>query len=325
MNRLRLSAAFALLSACMAAALAASPAPAASGPADAAPVSAFVLPDTTVHVLHAPALHRDYEVDVALPASYATSPERKYPVVYVLDAPYGFPVTQAIAGRITRHSHEMPEFILVGLGYARGDEAQASRRRDYTPVQPSPRDMPNANPSGKPAVFGESAAYRRFLADVVKPFLASHYRVDPSRAVLAGHSYGGLFAADVLANEPGLFSGYVLGSPSLWFGDRLFITREGTAPKSSDDPRAHRHAAVYLGVGGYEAIAPKKAADRRRYNEDTDMVADMKTYAAALKAHGGDGLRLKSEVIDGEDHLTVGPILLTHGLMFVLGQSGNGG
>ena len=49
--------------------------------------TAYALPDTAVHVLRASRLQRDYELYVALPKSYAKTPGRSYPVVFVTDAP----------------------------------------------------------------------------------------------------------------------------------------------------------------------------------------------------------------------------------------------
>jgi hypothetical protein len=97
----------------------------------------YALKDTEVQTLHAAHLGRDYELFVSLPASYAAG-SRSYPVVFVTDAPYAFPLTRAIEARVTGHSQELPEFILVGLGYGKGDTPEYSRRRDYTTPASAP-------------------------------------------------------------------------------------------------------------------------------------------------------------------------------------------
>ncbi|HSI48048.1 MAG TPA: alpha/beta hydrolase-fold protein [Ideonella sp.] len=282
--------------------------------ADAAP--AYALPDTAVHLLHAARLNRDYELYVSLPKSYASAAGRSYPVVFVTDAPYAFPVTRAIAARVGGHGPALPEFILVGLGYGKGDTPEFSRRRDYTPSANRGAELVSDMPGRAPA-FGEAAGYRRFLADEVFPFIASHYRADMTRKVFAGHSYGGLLGADMLTSEPGLFQAYVLGSPSLWFDHRWLMNREKAWALGSSTPGPR--ADVYLGAGEYEARAPKGARDKSRYASEGDMVADVRAFAAALNAHQRDGLRLRTDVITGEDHLTVAPILITRGLVWALG------
>ncbi|WP_374563661.1 alpha/beta hydrolase [Ideonella sp.] len=277
--------------------------------------AAYALPDTAVHLLHASRLQRDYELYVALPKSYATTPGRSYPVVFVTDAPYAFPLTRAIAARVGGHSDDLPEFILVGLGYAKGDTPEFSRRRDYTPTPNGGAKVVSDMP-GRAPVFGEAAGFRRFIADEVFAFIAAHYRADLSRKVFAGHSYGALLGADVLTHEPGLFQGYVLGSPSLWFDHHALFARQ---KDWALDTKAPLRADVYLGVGEYEGRAPKGAKDPSRYAHEVDMVADMRAFASALQARPTPGLRLRADVIAGEDHLTVAPILITRGLKWALG------
>lgn len=281
-----------------------------------APPAPYVLKDTEVHVVHAARLGRDYEIDVALPPSYASSPGRRYPVVFTTDAPYAFPLTRAIAARVGGHGPALPEFILVGLGYAVGDTPGFSRRRDYTPSAHGEADARSDMPGRAPA-FGEAEGYRRFVADELFPWIAAHYRADMDRRVFAGHSYGSLWGAHVLATAPGMFQGYVLGSPSLWFDHGLSFAREKAAGAGRTDLRAQ----VYIGVGGYETPAPRGAPDAARYERpgDYDMVGDARAYARALASHRWPGLRLRTDVIAGEDHLTVAPILITRGLEWILG------
>ncbi|MFL6695858.1 MAG: alpha/beta hydrolase [Vitreoscilla sp.] len=268
--------------------------------------------DTEVHVLHAPPLGRDYEVYVSLPPSYGGG-QRSYPVVFVTDAPYAFPVTRAIEARIAGHSKELPEFILVGLGYAKGDTGEYSRRRDYTPSAHGDRGATSDMP-GRPVVYGEAEGYRRFVADQVFPFIASHYRADMTHKVFAGHSYGSLFGAYVMLATPEMFDGYVLGSPSLWFDQRLLFARERTFAAAHKDLAAR----VYLGAGEFETLSPKGRPHDPRYNTDEDMVADTQAFARALASHRYPGLRLRTEVVAGEDHLTVAPALITRGLLWTL-------
>jgi len=279
------------------------------------PPPVYTLSGTEVHVLHAERLKRDYELYVALPKSYATAPTRRYPVVFVTDAPYAFPLTRAIAARVGGHSNELPEFILVGLGYAKGDTPEFSRRRDYTPTANRDADVTSDMPGRTPA-FGEAAGYRRFVAEQVFPFLETRYRADMSRKVFAGHSYGALFGADVLTTEPTLFQAYVLGSPSLWFDHRALMARQGGWFNAVSSPW---QADVYLGVGAYEGRAPKGTKEAARYATEGDMVGDMQRFASALQARRARQLRLRAEVIPGEDHLTVAPILITRGLKWALG------
>lgn len=275
----------------------------------------YVLPNTEVQQLHAANLNRDYELFVSLPQSYGVG-HQNYPVVFVTDAPYTFPLTASIGPFMARHSKELPEFIVIGLSYAKGDTGEFSRRRDYTPSPRSGNNLGSDMP-GRTPVFGEAEGYRQFLANDVLPFVASHYRADMSRKVLAGHSYGSLFGTYVLMTEPSMFEGYVLSSPSLWFDDHLLFARE----RAYAATHKNLSATVYISAGSFEGTAPKKRAHDPRYSTDGDMVADTTAFARALASRHYPGLHLRSEIIADENHLTVAPITLTHGLLWTLGSS----
>lgn len=277
--------------------------------------SPYILENTEVQDIHAAHLNRDYQLYISLPNSYRSG-NKTYPVVFVTDAPYAFPLTRAIEARITGHSKELREFILVGLSYAKGDTAEYSRRRDYTPSANGEKDATSDMPGRKPA-FGEAEGYRRFLADEVFPLIAAHYRADMQHKIFVGHSYGSLFGTYVMLTSPEMFDGYVLGSPSLWFDDHLLMKREREFAATHKDLQAR----VYIGAGAFEGAAPKGKEHDKRYSTDGNMVTDAKAFSSALASHHYAGLHLQSEIIPDEDHLTVAPTLMTHGLLWTLGPA----
>ena len=275
---------------------------AAAAATDAPP---YQLDATEVRDVPAPALRRDYQLFVALPDSYGTG-ARRYPVLFVTDANYAFPIVRGIAQRLHRHAG-MEEAIVVGLSYARGDSGVHSRRRDYTPTVPRNHtyrpDMP-----GRAPAFGEAAAYGRYLTGTVLPFVAKHYRADLQRTVFIGHSYGSLLGLQVMFDQPGAFQHFILGSPSLWFDRGVMFGREQAyAAGHKDLP-----GSVYVGIGSTETLAPGKQRDRS--GENTDMLADARDFQRALAGRRYPGLALRLEVFPGEDHASVFPFLLTHGL-----------
>ena len=68
--------------------------------------------------------------------------------------------------------------------------------------------------------------------------------------VLMGHSFGGTFTLYALFTEPGLFSGYVAGSPSVVFGDDFAFKQEAEYASSHKDLPVR----LYLFVGGSEDL-----------------------------------------------------------------------
>jgi len=262
----------------------------------------YVLKNTQVWTVPDPVSGRDYEVFVSLPASYETSPQRRYPVLYVTDADYAFPIIRQIARRVNLDGPVLEEFILVGLPYSRGDSGTVSRNRDYTPTPNGPRGASST-------VHGQGATYQTYLKTQALPFIETRFRADPARRVLLGHSYGGLLAAQVLFTDPSLFHAYVLGSPSFWFDKRHMMTME------ADYARNHRDltADVFMYVGAYEAPGPSP-----RNSTTADMVGDMRRMEQVLKSRAYPSLRIQSTVLPDEDHLTVAPVGFTRALLAVL-------
>ena len=269
--------------------------------ADPVDGSPYVLRGTQVWAVPDPVSGRDYEVFVSLPASYESSPDRRYPVLYVTDADYAFPIIRQIARRVNLDGPVIEEFILVGLSYSRGDGGVVSRNRDYTPT-------PNGPSSAGSALHGEGPAYQTYLKTQAIPFIEGRFRAEPTRRVLLGHSYGGLLGAQIMFTDPGLFGTYVLGSPSFWFDRRHIMTME------ADYARTHRDlpADVFMYIGGYEV-----PGDSRR-NSRVDMVGDLRTMERILTSRSYPNLRVRSTVLENEDHLTVAPVGFTRALMAVL-------
>ena len=271
----------------------------------------YVLSNTEVHNLAAPLLKRDYQVYVSLPKSYRSS-NKRYPVVFVTDAPYAFPLVRSLAARLGNDPGGVEEFILVGLSYANGDTPEFSRRRDYTPSQPADPAGLKSDMPGRTPLFGESEGYRKFIADQVFPLVAKLYRADMSRKVFAGHSYGSLLGTHILLTEPSMFRHYILGSPSYWYGHKVMFEQEKAYAASHKDLPAQ----VYFAVGGFETV--KHGSKDARYNDANDLVADMAAFEKALKSRKYPGLQVQSKVLDDEDHLSVAPGILTRGLKWAL-------
>lgn len=257
----------------------------------------YALKDTQVWTVPDPVSGRQYEVFVALPPNYESQPQRRYPVLYVTDADYAFPVLRQITRRMNLDGPVIEDFILVGLSYSRGDSGKVSRGRDYTPT-----------PGGK-AGYGGGPAYQTYLKTQALPFIDARFRTDPKRRAFLGHSYGGLLGAQILFTEPGLFRTYILGSPSFWFDDGRMMRME------ADYARAHRDlpADVFMYVGGYET-----PGTHPRNNRETDLVGDMRAMERNLRSRGYPGLRVQSIALEDEDHLTVAPVGFTRALRAVL-------
>ncbi len=269
-------------------------------------VPGVVLPDTESLRVHDP-IGRDYALWVALPAGYAAHPQKRYPVVYVTDALYSFPLVRSVRNLVGQQGVNIEDFILVGLPPQEGLTSKQSRSRDYTPSDPV------RTPAGyysDDVTYGGAAHYRDFLADHALPLIDARYRTDPARRVFAGHSYGALLGAYVLTTQPDMFGTYILSSPSLWFDQGLLLRMQDAAVMPSQPIR------VLLSVGGYETVKSGP-----RYSTGNDMLRQTADFAGQLQ-RSGRKLQVENIVIDGEDHLTVYPRVITRALLEVLPGEG---
>ncbi len=148
------------------------------------------------------ALGQSRTVNIILPPDYASEHEKRWPVVYQLDG-------------------AMKQDLMMGAGLMRwgalwGRSADAivvgietkDRQRELLPATQDPAEakrFPTA---------GESAAFRAWIAETVKPMVEVRYRTD-GRAILVGESAAGHFVVETWAEAPGLFTGYAAISPSL--------------------------------------------------------------------------------------------------------------
>jgi len=280
--------------------------------ASASEPTSYKLTNTEVRDIRAQALQRDYQLYVALPDSYREGSQR-YPVLFVVDADYSFAIVRNIAQRLNKHAG-MEEVVVVGLSYAKGDGGIYSRRRDYTPTIPRKNDYRSDMP-GRPPAFGEASNYGKFIASEVFPFIASQYRVNMERKVFIGHSYGSLLGLQILLSEPRTFEHYILGSPSLWYDAGIMFQREQVYAASHRD----LPASVFFGIGALERLEPGK--QRSRSEENADMVADLREFDRKLQSHRFPNLKTRLRVFADEDHASVFPLVLTHGLRTYLKSS----
>jgi uncharacterized protein len=265
------------------------------------------LPNTFVHELPTENTGHKHQVWVHLPSTYEQN-KQLLPVVFVTDAGYSFPLIRSIRNRIGKRGQNLEEFILVGLPHEPGIPPNDSRSRDYTPT--NPLLDPNRTPGNYvSSTYGQANAYRDYIEKQVFPLIEKHYRADLKRAVYMGQSYGGLFGAYVLLTKPEMFHTYLLGSPSFWFDKRSILPIEAAYATSHKDMKAR----VKMYTGSYETIKPGP-----RYPTAFDLTADMLAFETLLKSRRYPNLSIASEVLDDEDHLTMGPDFVTRSLLWAL-------
>jgi predicted alpha/beta superfamily hydrolase len=250
----------------------------------------FAPPSTVSQfVVHSDRLGRDFEITVHQPSAKVFLPGQKLPAIYALDNGLGMAGAQ---GALLASAQAMAPALIVSIGYR--PTAGLFRNLDLTHSK-------YVMAPGLPPIGGGGAAFAAFLLEDLKPFIEARYPADPKRAVLFGHSLGGLFVANVFADDPDAFAGYIIASASVW-ADPGVVQRVAAAA-----PRAHGRR-VYLAVGGDEGSMAISGGH--------SMIDGFNGLAAAMRNH--PGVILKAHAYPGETHNSYYPRLVADGFPFVL-------
>jgi uncharacterized protein len=263
----------------------------------------FSLPNTRVVTLKSHVNGQTYTLYVSLPRGYARHPERRYPVVYTLDADYAFPIVSSVTTHFADRGN-MPPVIVVSIAYPGGisdmDAYHRNRTRDYTPTH----TLKGGYGPEIQKLSGGGPAFRRFITSELFPYVQKRWRADPADRTFVGHSFGGLFGAYVLLTQPSAFRNYVLVSPSLWYDDKTIFRLESAYAKKHKDLTAR----VYMVIGAYENQAPPSHA----------MIDDARALLKRIQSHGYAHFEGAVRVLDRETHNSVFPAGVTRGLRVLL-------
>lgn len=192
-------------------------------------------------------LKEDRPILISKPNGYAQSDEN-YFVVYVLDGNLNMYATCGIAELLYQSGY--PKLLIVGV-------PSTHRSRDLTPTAVA--DTPTG---------GGASPFMAFMDRELKPFIQKHYRTH-DYSVLIGHSFGGLFATQVLYENPDLFDGYVAITPTVVYDDFLtgnalqhFFKETKTLNKSfffsvGHEPGAEGDAVFQLDKAVFKKYAPE--------------------------------------------------------------------
>ena len=159
--------------------------------------SISVFSQKTVEAFDSKKLGESREITIGLPASYEKNPNKRYPILILLDGDYLF---DPFYGALSYGAYwdDLPETIIVGINQNKKDER----------VNDSNYDETDAIPSGKGAQFFE------FIGGELLPYLEKKYRVAPFR-IIAGHDTTAGYLNFFLYKDSPLFNAYISLSPEL--------------------------------------------------------------------------------------------------------------
>ncbi len=240
---------------------------------------------TQLRHIHSNINNEDYDLYINLPGDYYKS-DRTFPVVYLIDAQWDFPLVSAIYGE-QYYDGFLPSSVVVGITWSgENPNYDSLRARDFTPT--------TMNQTSK---FGNAPNFLKSIKDEIIPFIAKNYRVSSNRTLM-GSSYGGLFTLYTLFNETKVFNQYVLTSPAITFDDGVISKIEKEyAEKNSKLP-----VKVYIAFGGYEDVEA------------------FQNFIDKLKGMNFEGMEFQSNVIEGMGHSGAKAEGYSRGLQFAFSR-----
>lgn len=243
---------------------------------------------TEEHLLASKIVKDDFRISVAWPRKGLIK-DKAYPVIYLLDSDifWGLFVDTV---RLLQYGQEIPEAIVVGIGYPKGKDNLYLRNRDFGPTA---YDMPE--------IAGGAHNFLHFLMDELKPFIESRYPIDASDCTLVGDSMSGLFALYTLFHEPKVFNRYVVGSPSLYWDEAITFSYE----QAYFEKNKTLDAQVFMSSGALEAKYEPAFAK---------MVDNMVDLSKVMRGRGYEGLTLTRHIFENETHLSVIPATFSRGI-----------
>ena len=259
----------------------------------------FSMPGTQTYELKSQHNDIEYEIRVWLPEEYARG-GKSYPLTVMLDADYQFPLGVSILEHLAQRN-QANESVVVAIAYANSQRNpywyRRNRSRDYTPTTV----LTGGYGEEFQQFSGGGGEFLRFIAEELTESLHAKYRITSSGHTYVGHSYGGLFGAFIISEQPNLFSNYLLISPSLWYDDRLMIHRVTEKAELGLDSKTQ----IYLAVGDHENQSGRP------------MVDELRLYAQALRDKQDPAVDVTVRVFADETHASVYPAALSAGLRYL--------
>jgi len=262
---------------------------------------------------------QEYELQILLPGGYKNS-GKKYPVVYVMDSQWDFPLVKSIYGQ-QYYDGFIPEVIIVGVTWGgTNPNPDSLRARDYTPT-----NEPRLKQSGGADQF------LSFMKEELFPFIEKNYPAASDNRILMGCSLGGLFTLYALFTHTDLFSGYAAASPAVGWNREVLYQYE----KKFAELKLSKPVRVYMTVGDVELSRPSfEKISEQMQNKHYHNVS---IYSKVLENTGHSGTKSetynrglqyifqknKIELSDAVLNKYAGTYQLANGNKFELKKEGN--
>ena len=242
-----------------------------------------------------------YHLYISLPQHYSSKDTTRYPVLYMLDGGWTFPI--AHAARIAVDAvGGLENIIIVGIEYEWEQSLTPffkGRWKDFTPSKDAKVDE---NPYFRESLglpegslsSGGGPVFLNVIRKEIIPFIEKEYKTNSDRGI-SGHSFGGLFAGYCLLSAPDLFDRYGINSPSFWWNNEEMFNME----KTFSEHHQSLPVQIFMSCGSLEGKL---------------MVPVMTAFADSLRSRNYKGLNLTTHIFEDETHHSVIPATISRTL-----------
>lgn len=227
---------------------------------------------------------QEYDLHITLPSGYESS-NKKYPVVYLMDSQWDFPLINSIYGE-QYFDGFIPKLIIVGVTWGgKNPNPDFLRARDYTPT-----NEPGTKQSGGADQFLD------FMKSELFPYIDSNFKTDKENRTLMGCSLGGLFTMYTLFTHTDMFSGYVAATPAIaWDNTVLSRFQKTFAQKTIAKPTR-----LFMTIGDVES-------GRENFEK----------FSAFIQEQKYSNLYVSSKVLENTGHSGTKSETYSRGLQFI--------
>ncbi|MES2776870.1 MAG: alpha/beta hydrolase-fold protein [Bacteroidota bacterium] len=227
---------------------------------------------------------QEYELQILLPGGHARS-NKKYPVVYLMDSQWDFPLLKSLYGQ---HYYDgfIPEMIIVGVTWGgKNPNPDSLRARDYTPTNET--RIPQSGGADK---------FLDFMKSELFPFIENNYKADPGNRTLMGCSLGGLITLYAMFTHTEMFNGYAAASPAIgWDREVLFNYEKVFAERKAGKP-----VRCYMTIGDVERSRP-----------------GFEKFAALVASRKYPSVNIRSKVLENTGHSGTKTETFGRGLQYI--------
>lgn len=247
-------------------------------------------------------LKESREIYIQLPENYQPDGQLKYPVIYVLD---GDVLLNAVSTVYSFYwGGFLPEMIIVGISN------KEHRTRDLTPSKITTKyGMPFNEENG------EAENFTQFIITELIPFIERNYATTDYRTLI-GHSYGGLFAINMLINHNDVFDNYLAIDPSLNWDDQKLLKQS----KEVFSKESFKGKSLFLSLGGILHMQKEDVTIDNVMEDTSDYTLFARSnieFSRLARSNAQNGLRHRWKFYEQDYHGTIPLPSILDGLIYL--------